>query len=290
MRNRLHSIFISFFPILSLFIMFYSFILYIMYGFLGSAGLFLSAITIATLFMGFYIKTKTILKINLNIFTILVAVGCILSFISFLLSEDVGMTSFIISCFLLIGWFFYLKWYSVFMNRQSDLLKTGQKFPEFDLMDIEGRTISTSKFRNKVSIYIFYRGNWCPLCISQIEEIADHYKELEERNIHTVLISPQPLKNTIQTAKKFDIGFHFLIDTKNKVAQTLGISVDHGIPFGFQLLGYDNDTVMPTVIITNEKGNIIFADLTDNYRVRPKFESLLGAVDAYYEQQKSLSK
>jgi hypothetical protein len=36
---------------------------------------------------------------------------------------------------------------------------------------------------------------------------------------------------------------------------------------------------MPTVIITDEQGKIIFADLTDNYRVRPEPETFLRVLD-----------
>ncbi|WP_394751214.1 peroxiredoxin family protein [Spongiimicrobium salis] len=288
MRNRLHSIFISFFPILSLFIMFYSLILYFMYGFLGSAGMFLSAMTIASLFMGFYIKTKTILKLNLNIFTFLVSIGCILSFISFLSSEDVGKTSLIISSLLLVGWFFYLRWYSVFMNRESELLKIGKTVPEFKVMDTKGKSVSSRSFKGKVSIYIFYRGNWCPICVSQIEEIAGLYKDLEKRNVHTVLISPQPQKQTLIMAKKIDIGFHFLVDEDNKAAQQLGIAANYGVPFGFQFLGYDSDTVLPTVFITDEEGRILYRDLTNNYRLRPKPETFLDVIDTHYVKQKKV--
>ncbi len=44
-------------------------------------------------------------------------------------------------------------------------------------------------------------------------------------------------------------------------------------------MGYDSDTVLPTVIITDEKGKIIFVDLTDNYRVRPEPETFLQIID-----------
>ena len=37
---------------------------------------------------------------------------------------------------------------------------------------------------------------------------------------------------------------------------------------------------LPTVIITDAKGKIVFADLTDNYRVRPEPETFLKVIDA----------
>ncbi len=47
---------------------------------------------------------------------------------------------------------------------------------------------------------------------------------------------------------------------------------------GLQLLGYESDTVLPTVILTNASGHIFFSDQTDNYRARPEpgdFEAIL---------------
>jgi len=46
-----------------------------------------------------------------------------------------------------------------------------------------------------------------------------------------------------------------------------------------QALGYDTDTVMPTIVITDKKGTILFADLTDNYRVRPEPETFFKVLD-----------
>jgi hypothetical protein len=45
-------------------------------------------------------------------------------------------------------------------------------------------------------------------------------------------------------------------------------------------LGYEADSVLPTVLITDPYGTIIFADLTDNYRVRPEPSTFLAALDA----------
>ena len=41
------------------------------------------------------------------------------------------------------------------------------------------------------------------------------------------------------------------------------------------MLGYDSDTVMPTVIITGKDGKIVWTHETDNYRVRPEPDTFL---------------
>ena len=95
-----------------------------------------------------------------------------------------------------------------------------------------------------------------------------------------VLVSPQPHKFSSSLAKKYDLGFHFLTDVENKVSKQLGIYAEFGIPAGIQLLGYDSDTVLPTMIITNKNGKIVFKDLTDNYRVRPEPETFLNVIQS----------
>jgi hypothetical protein len=56
-----------------------------------------------------------------------------------------------------------------------------------------------------------------------------------------------------------------------------------------QTLVYATDTEMPAIIMTLGAGKIIFADLTCNYRVRPKLKEFLKVSEAQLmgEQQES---
>jgi len=98
--------------------------------------------------------------------------------------------------------------------------------------------------------------------------------------VSIVLISPQSIKKNQSLAAHFDVPMVFLRDPNSIAAKQLGILHKWGTPMGMQLLGYDSDTVMPTVILTDTQGQIIFSDQTDNYRVRPEpavIEALLRA-------------
>jgi hypothetical protein len=50
----------------------------------------------------------------------------------------------------------------------------------------------------------------------------------------------------------------------------LGIDSRDGLPMGMQMMGYDSETVLPTVIITDRDGRVVWVHETDNYRVRPE--------------------
>lgn len=177
------------------------------------------------------------------------------------------------------GFWLYNYWYSRFGREDNAQLQVGKPLPEFVLEDPQGNEISSSSFTGKPALYIFYRGNWCPLCMAQIKEVAGSYKELADRGVSVNLVSPQSHSNTESLAKKFDVPFNFLVDKDNRAAKQLDIVSIGGTPTGLEALGYDSDTVMPTVLITDETGKLIFADLTDNYRVRPEPDTFIKVLD-----------
>ena len=178
----------------------------------------------------------------------------------------------------LLLWLIYLRWYSVFKDRDGKLLSPGSSLPVFQLETMDAHTVSSESFMAKPHLLLFYRGNWCPFCTAQIAELATAYQRLEELGVTIVLISPQSVKKNLQLAAKFDVPMFFLRDRNNEAAKKLGIFHEWGTPMGMQVLGYDSDTVLPTVILTNSEGEIVLTDQTDNYRVRPEpevFEQLI---------------
>jgi peroxiredoxin len=178
----------------------------------------------------------------------------------------------------LVSFLVYDYWYSSFGRGHSDQLTVGQMLPRFELKDTAGKMVPSTSLTDKPTVWIFYRGNWCPLCMAQIKEVAAQYQRLEELGARVALISPQPHNFTVGLAKKFDVSFDFLTDEGNRAAQTLGIASAYGIPMGMQMLGYDSETVLPTVIITEAGGRILWADETDNYRVRPDPDLFLAVL------------
>lgn len=178
----------------------------------------------------------------------------------------------------LLGFLAYDFWYSHFGRLPSPALKFGETLPEFSLEDTDGGTVSSGSFMGNPALILFFRGNWCPLCMTQVKEIAADYQKLAGYGVQIVLVSPQSHQQTKDLAERFDVPFKFLVDAGNRTADALGIAMENGVPLG--IAGYDPDTVMPTVIITDANGKIIFLDQTDNYRVRPEPATFLKVIEA----------
>ena len=182
---------------------------------------------------------------------------------------------FVLSVFGVLITVIYIYWYSDNgRNNNSDLLP-GKMLPKFMVKDIDGNKINSQSFHQKQSLIFFYRGNWCPLCMAQIDEVAALYKKFEDNGIDVIFIAPQSSKNTKSLADKYNLDFQFYSDKNNKAAKKLGILHRFGLPMGFQVMGYESHSVFPTVIALDDSGRIIYSDQTNNYRIRPEPDELL---------------
>ncbi len=273
MKNFTKSLFISGFPVVAL-IIFVKTIIDANFN-ISNIGILISSITIVVFFSMLFIKPVARTTKTLTFYSTLIVIGLALNLFNF------EQRSLLISVGLALGWLAYLTWYSSFNSRDTSVLDFGKTLPNFTLENGDKKEVSLSDLSGDFKIFIFYRGNWCPLCMAQIKEVVNEYKELDKRNADMVLVSSQPHKFTKSLAKKHKVPFHFLVDSENKVAKQIGILHENGLPAGFQILGYESDVVLPTVIITDKNNKIIFADLTDNYRVRPEPATFIKIIDNY---------
>ncbi|MCC2656043.1 MAG: hypothetical protein K0Q76_1151 [Panacagrimonas sp.] len=177
-----------------------------------------------------------------------------------------------------LGSALYLFWYSRFSAPARVVLKTGEMLPDFELAE-GGSIVRSRDVTAQAALWIFYRGNWCPLCMAQIREVAAQYRELAARGVQVFIISPQPESHTASLARKFDVPMRFMTDAGNAAARTLGILEENGLPAGMQALGYGSDVPRPTVFITAAGGRLIYCDLSENYRVRPEPAEFLAVLD-----------
>jgi peroxiredoxin len=163
----------------------------------------------------------------------------------------------------------YVFWYSKFGRVPNARLEIRNKLPQFELTDLDGRPVKSSEFLGAPTVWLFYRGNWDPFCVAQIHEIAGRQADLEKLGARLNLVSAQPVDRVRELSSELGASLNFLFDRDARAASALDISERHPIPLGtagdFAPVG-----AMPTVIVTNASGTILFTDQTDNYRVRPE--------------------
>lgn len=170
----------------------------------------------------------------------------------------------------------YLRWYARLHRVPSSALQVGAPLPDATLTGLDGQPVRLRDLRGTPTAILMYRGNWCPLCVAQVGELAARWRELADLGVRVVLVSPQGDAQTRRLAARFDVPFTYLLDPELHAAASLGLVHRDGVPVG--LLGYGADTVFPTVIVTDRAGTVVFCDQTDDYRLRPDPELILSAL------------
>ncbi|MFN3231474.1 MAG: peroxiredoxin family protein [Alphaproteobacteria bacterium] len=244
---------------------------------LGHVGALLTTAPFLGLLVSLLVfKTSARTSHRLPVITALAVLGLVLAVVDYVMRGPVEPLVLALSG--TVFFFAYNFWYSELGRRPSAQLQPGKKLPDFTLEDADGNSVRSASFTGTPWILLFYRGNWCPLCMAQIKELAGDYQRLSDLGARVALISPQPHGHTRKLAETFDVDFTFLVDPGNKAADQLEIAAKDGVPLGMGMQGYDADTVLPTVVITDADGTIIFLDETDNYRVRPEPETFIQAL------------
>ncbi len=165
-----------------------------------------------------------------------------------------------------LGLYGYLYWFSA-LKRPAGPLRVGELLPPFELRSTDG-IINNDRLLGRNTLMLFYRGNWCPLCVAQIEEVSGLYRQLDEYGADVVLVSTQSADDTEKLAKRFDVPMLFGIDDDLAVTRAFQLLHEGGKPAGTP--GGAEDTVMPTLLVADADNRIVWLDETDNYRVRPE--------------------
>jgi len=155
-----------------------------------------------------------------------------------------------------------------------DILKPGQRLPDFQAIDEDGNSVSSSDLAGAPAILLFVRGSWCPFCSKQVANLTKVYKEITDSGAKLILITPKPLDTTRRVANIFGVDFQFWLDDSLKVAKQLGLVLEAGVPDDYRK-EYGEDTLWPTSLVVDANGVIKFTELSRFIVDRPNPEKLL---------------
>lgn len=240
----------------------------------------LSPLLVCVPFMLFIIihMSKTIARTSDKLWPIIIfsIIGLLFS-LYFIESQKL---SFILCAIGLLGNLLYIFWYSVNDRPENKLLEVGSFLPNFTLKTVDGHILTSNYIKTSPALILFYRGNWCPLCMKQIDEIANISERLEKAGIAIYLLGAQSLADTNKIALKYkDKPMQFLHDPEYRALIELNLLHIGGKPKGMAWV--DNDTAYPTVLFTAKDGEILWSDQSPNYRIRPEPSIFLELTNSY---------
>ena len=154
------------------------------------------------------------------------------------------------------------------------VLRRGQPLPDFHAIDEAGNPIRSTHLHGSAAVILFVRGNWCPFCSSQVENLTVHYKDIIDLGARLVLITPKPLETTRRVAEFFEVEFEFWLDDGLTVTKQLGLLQESGVPKDHRK-EYGENTIWPTALVVDPSGIIRYTELSKFIADRPNPKTLL---------------
>lgn len=155
-----------------------------------------------------------------------------------------------------------------------DKLRAGKQLPDFSATHEDGGAVKSSELRGQPTVILFVRGNWCPFCTRQVEEVTAHYKDLTALGARLIFITPKPLDTTRRVAEFFNLEFEFWLDESLAIAKSLGLVMSDGVAEDWSK-EYGNDTFWPTALVVDQDGIIRYSKLSRLIFNRPNSEVLV---------------
>jgi len=173
---------------------------------------------------------------------------------------------------------------------EERILPVGATAPEFVLKDSNAKFVRSAELLETGPLVIkFFRGRWCPYCMTELETWRDLYGQIREHGAVMVAIGPQIQRQSDFMVGQHGLPFPVLTDANNEVAEKFGLvytvpeyhrnyylSILVNIPF---VNGEKSWRLpLPATYVVGKDRKILYAEAYADFRVRPEPEEALAAV------------
>ena len=143
----------------------------------------------------------------------------------------------------------------------------GHAAPDFTATDANGDRVSLSDYRARQSVLlVFYRGGWCPFCVSHLDDIQSLFPVLDQHGVQLLAISPEDAEASAKLAKKFEQPYRFVSDSELVITDAYGIRRDEELPH-------------PAVFLIDREGKIVWYYVGEDYKQRPSSSQLRQVIE-----------
>jgi len=129
-----------------------------------------------------------------------------------------------------------------------NMLKAGDKVPEFSSKDQDGNPVSLSDYRGKKLIVFFYPRANTPGCTAEACNLRDNYAELQSQGYELLGVSEDSEKKQSNFRNKYEFPFPLLADENHTVIDAFGVWGPK------KFMGKEYDGLHRTTFLINEEG------------------------------------
>ncbi|MBK7871373.1 MAG: AhpC/TSA family protein [Saprospiraceae bacterium] len=163
-------------------------------------------------------------------------------------------------------------------------LLIGETIPNEQVTTLDGKSIAFHDLiKEKPTVLIFYRGGWCPYCNTHLAEIGQAEAEILKLGYQIIAVSPDDAKHLQATGEKNKVNYQLVSDGKGLLATATGIAFKAPDRSKQRLFEYSDGTnpgylPVPTLMVLNTKGEILFEYIRPEYKSRISSDLLLAVL------------
>ena len=103
------------------------------------------------------------------------------------------------------------------------MLKAGDKAPDFEVLDDQGKTLHLSELKGQTVVLYFYPKADTPGCTIESCEFRDTIGEFTKKNVAVLGVSPDKPSAQAKFKSKYSLSFPLLADEDHKIAEAYGV-------------------------------------------------------------------
>ncbi|UKB84015.1 thioredoxin-dependent thiol peroxidase [Chryseobacterium sp. MEBOG06] len=128
------------------------------------------------------------------------------------------------------------------------MLKVGDKLPEFEGINQDGETVTSSKLIGQKLVVFFYPQASTPTCTVEACNLSDNYSKLKEEGFQLLGVSGDSVKKQKNFHSKFAFPYDLIADENRDIIEKFGVWKEKKT-FGKTYMG-----IVRTTFIFNENG------------------------------------
>lgn len=171
-------------------------------------------------------------------------------------------------------------------------VKTGDK-----LLPFKTDKFNSESLKGQRTLLKFYRGSWCPYCSAELVMFEELKPKLKEYNVQIMAISNDTVEQQKAHLLRDNISHTLISDPELNIIRQYGVEHHKAIGaesdnlismFGIAMplpwkMKYTPMSI-PTSLLIDENGKIVWIDQSEDYRLRASEKAVIGAVTANFKK------